>query len=221
MKNFKIISLTLVLFSGVFSAQKIGVVDTDYILSKMPQYKEAEQRMNGQITAWQTEIQTMQAEYEKKKATLENERVLLVGEQLKQREKEVDDLDKKIKNIINSRFGTKGEINNTRANLAKPFQDQIWNAIKTVSEKNSLGIVLDKNDNNVLFLEKRYDYTDKVLNLLLKNQPEEKNSKGKPNGSSQRGNTINKSSKSSDAKKGAQMNATQKRAEKMQEVSTN
>jgi len=221
MKNFKIISLTLVLFSGVFSAQKIGVVDTDYILSKMPQYKEAEQRMNGQITAWQTEIQTMQAEYEKKKATLENERVLLVGEQLKQREKEVDDLDKKIKNIINSRFGTKGEINNTRANLAKPFQDQIWNAIKTVSEKNSLGIVLDKNDNNVLFLEKRYDYTDKVLNLLLKNQPEEKNSKGKPNGSSQRGNTINKSSKSSDAKKGAQMNATQKRTEKMQEVSTN
>ena len=97
MKNFKVISLVLFLLSGALSAQKIGVIDTNYILSKLPQYKEAEQRLNAQIESWQTEIQTMQSEYDKKKAALENERVLLVGDQLKQREKEVDDLDKKIK----------------------------------------------------------------------------------------------------------------------------
>ena len=129
----------------------------------------------------------MQYEVGKKKATCENERVLLVGDQLKQREKEVDDLDKKIKTIINSRFGTNGEINNTRANLAKPFQDQIWNAIKTVSEKNTLGIVIDKNENNMLFLEKRYDYTDKVLNLLLKNNPDDNKTKGNNKGTSTKG----------------------------------
>ena len=170
MKNFKVISLVLFLLSGALSAQKIGIIDTNYILSKLPQYKEAEQRLNAQIESWQTEIQTMQSEYDKKKAALENERVLLVGDQLKQREKEVDDLDKKIKTIINGRFGTRGEINAARANLAKPFQDQIMNAIKTVCEKNTLGIVIDKTENNMLFLEKRYDYTDKVLNLLVKNQ---------------------------------------------------
>ena len=39
-----------------------------------------------------------------------------------------------------------------------------------MSEKNTLGIVLDKSNNiSVLFLDKRYDYTDKVLDLLLKN----------------------------------------------------
>ncbi|MGZ5197098.1 MAG: OmpH family outer membrane protein [Kaistella sp.] len=152
------------------SAQKIGVVDTDYILSKMPQYKEAQDRLNAQIANWQTEIQTLQSEFDKKKSLLENERVLLVGDQLKQREKEVDDLDKKIKNMINNRFGTLGEINSARSNLTKPFQDQIWNAIRTVSEKNTLGIVLDKSNNiSVIFLDKRYDYTDKVLDLLLKN----------------------------------------------------
>lgn len=189
MKFIKIITLFALAFFGTVSAQKIGVIDTQYILSRLPQYKDAEQRMNSQITAWQNEIQNMQSDYEKKKAALENERVLLVGDQLKQREKEVDDLDKKIKTIINSRFGTKGEINNARANLAKPFQDQIWNAIKTVSEKNTLGIVLDKSENNVLFLEKRYDYTEKVLNLLLKNsgssevtKQESKNRGGSGNG---------------------------------------
>lgn len=169
MKNFKVFFL-LTLLSGFLGAQKIGVVDTDYILSKLPQYREAQERLNAQINNWQTEIQTLQSEFDKKKTLLENERVLLVGDQLKMREKEVDDLDKKIKAMINNRFGTMGEINNVRSSLTKPFQDQIWGAIKTVSEKNALGIVLDKSNNiSVIFLEKRYDYTDKVLDLLLKN----------------------------------------------------
>ena len=170
MKRIKLFSMLLLIFSATLSAQKIGVVDTDYILSKMPQYKEAQDRLNEQIANWQTEIQTLQSEFDKKKSLLENERVLLVGDQLKLREKEVDDLDKKIKGMINNRFGTLGEINNARSTLTKPFQDQIWNAIRTVSEKNTLGIVLDKSNNiSVIFLDKRYDYTDKVLDLLLKN----------------------------------------------------
>src|SRR5690606_5831441 len=170
MKHIRLIAALLIIFSGTLSAQKIGVVDTDYILSKLPQYKDAQDRLNAQITNWQTEIQTLQSEFDKKRTLLENERVLLIGDQLKLREKEVDDLDKKIKTMINNRFGTLGEINNARSNLTKPFQDQIWNAIRTVSEKNALGIVLDKSNNiSVIFLEKRYDYTDKVLDLLLKN----------------------------------------------------
>ena len=170
MKQIKLFVALFILLSGFINAQKIGVVDTNYILSKLPQYKDAESRLNEQINGWQTEIQNLQTELDKKKALLENERVLLIGDQLKQRQKEVDDLDKKIKGMVNNRFGSMGELNNARANLTKPFQDQIWNAIKTVSEKNSLGIILDKSNNiSVIFLEKRYDYTDKVLDLLLKN----------------------------------------------------
>lgn len=170
MNKFHLLVVAFFIFALPASAQKVGVVDTDYILSKMPEYKDAEARLNQQITNWQAEIQTLQTEFDSKKATLENEKVLLVGDQLKSRQKEVDDLDKKIKTMINNRFGSMGEMNNARANLTKPFQDQIWNAIKTVSEKNTLGIVLDKSNNiSVIFLEKKYDYTDKVLDILLKN----------------------------------------------------
>lgn len=186
MKKLTLLSATLFLFlAGFLKAQKIGVVDTDYILSKMPQYKDAEDRLNAQISNWQTEIQTLQTDLDKKKLLLENERVLLIGDQLKLRQKEVDDLDKKIKNMLNNRFGTLGEVNNARSNLTKPFQDQIWNAIKTVSEKNTLGIILDKSNNiSVIFLEKRYDYTDKVLDLLLKNSGDKKGDSTKKSGKS-------------------------------------
>lgn len=171
MKKFRILFFVLALIPSAFSAQKIGVVDTNYILSKLPQYKDAEARFDAQIKAWEKEVQDLQTEYDKKKTAFENEKVLLVGDQLKQREAEVKDLDQKLKATINQRFGSNGEINNARATFTKPFQDQIWTAIKTMSEKNSLGIVLDKSNNiSVIFLEKRYDYTDKVLDLLLKNK---------------------------------------------------
>ena len=170
MKNLKIFFTLTFLFGAILTnAQKIGVVDTDYILNLLPQYKDAEARLNTQIATWQSEIEAMQTEYARKKSAFESEKVLLVGDQLRQREKEVTDLDKNIKTTLSLRFGTNGEIAKLRANLTQPFQDQIWDAIKTVSEKNGLGIVLDKSNNiSVIFLEKRYDYTDKVLDILTK-----------------------------------------------------
>jgi len=170
MKNFKIIfTFVFLLLFGVSNAQKIGVVDTEYILNKLPQYKEAEARLNSQIDTWQSELQNLQSEYERKKAAFESEKVLLIGDQLKLREKEVMDLDKNVKTTTSLRFGANGEITKLRTNLVQPFQDQIWTAIKTMSEKNGLGIVLDKSNNiSVIFLQKRYDYTDKVLDILLK-----------------------------------------------------
>ena len=156
-------------FSSTAFAQKIGVVDTNYILSKLPQYKEAETRLNTQVAQWQGDLQRLQNEYETKKAAFESEKVLLVGDQLKLREKEISDLENNIRNSINGRFGTGGEIDQLRASLVKPYQDQIWNSIETMSKKNSLGIVFDKSNNtSVLFLDKKYDYTDAVLDLLVK-----------------------------------------------------
>ncbi len=170
MKNRILLIVALLLITVSAQAQKMGVVDTDYILQRLPQYKDAEGRLNLQIDTWQKEIQNLQTEYERKKAAFDSEKVLLIGEQLKQREREVADLDRNIKTTLSLRFGTNGEIAKLRANLTQPFQDQIWEAIRTVSEKNGLGIVLDKSNNiSVIFLQKRYDYTDKVLDLLTKN----------------------------------------------------
>ncbi|WP_294244408.1 OmpH family outer membrane protein [uncultured Chryseobacterium sp.] len=180
MKNLKIVFTFIVLFSfGIISAQKVGVVDTEYILNKMPQYKEAEARLNAQIDTWQSELQNLQSEYERKRSAFESEKVLLIGDQLKLREKEVMDLEKNIKTTTSLRFGATGEIKKLRTNLVQPFQDQIWGAIKTMAEKNGLAMVLDKTSNNVIFLQKRSDYSDKVLDILLKDTDKKEKTKTK------------------------------------------
>jgi outer membrane protein len=178
MKNFRIVfSFFLFLIFSISNAQKVGVVDTDYILNKMPQYKEAEARLNAQIDTWQSELQNLQSEYERKRSAFESEKVLLIGDQLKLREKEVMDLEKNIKTTTSLRFGATGEIKKLRTNLVQPFQDQIWGAIKTMAEKNGIGIVIDKTSNNVLFLQKRFDYSDKVLDILLKDTDKKEKTK--------------------------------------------
>lgn len=191
----KIALIVTILFTGtLIYAQKIGVVDTNYVLSKLPQYKEAENRLNTQVTQWQSDLQRLQAEYERKREAFENEKVLLVGDQLKLREKEVIDMETSIRNTIGARFGTNGEVNQLRSNLTKPFQDQIWNAIKTVSTKNNLGIVLDKSNNiSVIFLDKKYDYTEAVLNLLGKTLPKSEETKNNTRpGANENGRTAPK-----------------------------
>ena len=190
----KIAFIVTILFTAThIYAQKIGVVDTNYVLSKLPQFKEAENRLNTQVTQWQADLQKLQAEYERKREAFENEKVLLVGDQLKLREKEIVDMETSIRNTIGARFGTNGEVNQLRSNLTKPYQDQIWNAIKTVSTKNNLGIVLDKSNNiSVIFLDKKYDYTEAVLNLLGKSLPKAEETKTTPpnRGGSRPGNST-------------------------------
>ncbi|MFC4164556.1 OmpH family outer membrane protein [Epilithonimonas zeae] len=205
MKKLALI-VTILFTTTQIYAQKIGVVDTNYVLSKLPQYKEAENRLNTQVEQWRSDLQQLQAEYERKKEAFENEKVLLVGDQLKLREKEIVDLEASVRNTIGARFGTNGEVNQLRSNLTKPYQDQIWNAIKTVSTKNNLGIVLDKSNNiSVIFLDKKYDYTDAVLALLGKNTPKVEETKGNnissPNSKNERGGKTNLKSKVNALKK--------------------
>lgn len=75
MKNFKTVFTILFLICfGIFNAQKVGVVDTDVILEKLPQYKEAEAKLNSQIDTWQTDLQNLQAEYEKRDLLLKTKK---------------------------------------------------------------------------------------------------------------------------------------------------
>ena len=176
MRKYALFLGIIFMFGGfvVSSAQKIGVVDSDFILKNLPEYKEADERFNKQIKYWQMQLDSLQSNYNKKKELFDNERILLVGEQLKTRDKEVADLEKKVQAHLKEKFTAQGEINTFRAKVVQPFQEKVWNAIRTIAEKNDLGIILDRSsDSSVLFTDKRYDYTKMVLDLLMRDNPKD------------------------------------------------
>lgn len=159
------IFLFLLFYSG--TAQKMAYVDTKYILNQMPQYQQAQQRLDNEIKKWQTEIQKEQSKLDQLRVEYENEKILLTDDQQKNRLSIIDSSEIKIRNFIDKKFGSEGDSFRLRMNFVKPLQDQIWNAINTVASRDKYGLIFDKSSDLIMvFTDPKYDITDKVLKQM-------------------------------------------------------
>ena len=166
MKNI----LLAVLFSlaGTLFGQRFGYVDTDYILNSLPQYADAQQRLDTQAGNWAQEITNHQATLENMLSEFQSEKILLTKEQITEREKQIEDQRTLISSLQEQRYAPGGDLITVRRNLVKPIQDQIWNAVKTVAERRKYSFVFDKGSDLVmLYSDPQYDISEEVLRMVL------------------------------------------------------
>lgn len=167
----KLIAIT-VLCLAIFASKaqqgaKFGYVDTDYILSQIPEYKAAQTELDKTSIQWQKEIEAKYTEIDKLYKAYQADAVLLTDDMKKKRENEIINKEKEAKDLQKQRFGVDGELFKRRVELVKPIQDKVYNAIKTVAEKNALGFILDKAGQvSILYANSKYDKSDDVLSLL-------------------------------------------------------
>src|SRR5215510_13987978 len=86
MKKILIIACTLWLVSFTSHAQKYAIIDTKYILDKMPDYKSAQAKLDDIAAGWQQEIDSLQAELNKMYKDYDAEQVMLSDDLRKKRE---------------------------------------------------------------------------------------------------------------------------------------
>jgi len=169
MKKLIVITvLCLAVFAGkAQQGAKFGYVDTDYILSQIPEYKAAQTELDKTSIQWQKEIEGKYTEIDKLYKAYQADAVLLTEDMKKKRENEIINKEKEAKDLQKQRFGVDGELFKRRVELVKPIQDKVYNAIKTVAEKNALGFILDKAGQvSILYANSKYDKSDDVLSLL-------------------------------------------------------
>ncbi len=172
MKKIFLSCALLLLISGSIIAQtsgaaKFGYVDTDYILSQIPEYKAAQSELDKTSIQWQKEIDSKFAEVDKLYKAYQADAILLTDDMKKKRENEIINKEKEAKDLQKQRFGVDGELFKKRQELVKPIQDKVYNAIKAVAEKNALGFVLDKSGQvSILYANAKYDKSDDVLVYL-------------------------------------------------------
>ena len=64
-------------------------------------------------------------------------------------------------------FGPQGELNKKRESLIKPIQDEIYNAIKNISELKGYQLVLDRASGmDIIFASPKIDISDDVLSEM-------------------------------------------------------
>ncbi|REE01685.1 OmpH family outer membrane protein [Marinoscillum furvescens] len=168
MKKFPLLTILFLLFSAIsVFGQKFGYVDTQYVLSRMPEYKEAQAEIEKLAKGWEAEIQEMYKQAEEMEAALKAEEVLLTAEMKEERRQEIDREWKEVKEHQKQIFGFDGLYFLKKKELIKPVQDQVFDAVERVAKNNRLQIVFDKSGDLVMiYTDPIHDYTDYVLEEL-------------------------------------------------------
>lgn len=167
MKNVLFTALTIIIISMTAVAQKTGFVDTDYILSRIPEYKAAQAEIDKTSIDWQKEIELKYSEIDKLYKIYKAESVLLTDDMKKKRENEIINKEKEAKELQKSRFGVDGELFKKRMELVKPIQDKVFNAVKQVAEKSGLAFIFDKAGQvSLLYSNSKYDKSEDVLTFM-------------------------------------------------------
>lgn len=161
-----------ILFAVVFTlqlqAQRYAVIDTRYILNKLPEYEEAQKKLDAFSTQWQKEIDEKQVVLDQLYRNFEAERVMLSDELLKKREDDLFNKEKELRDLQKKRFGFEGDLFKKRQELVKPIQDKVYNAVQKIAVARQYDLVLDKSEGiTIIFADPKLDRSDDVLKELL------------------------------------------------------
>ncbi len=157
---------------------KIGYIDMEYILEKVPDYAEAKNQLEQKAEKWKQEIEVKKNEIATLKEALKAEKVLLTKELLDEREEEIGFLEKELMDYQQKKFGPNGDLVVQKAVLVKPIQDQVFNAVQDIADAKKYDYIFDKSsDLTILFASKRLDISDRVVAVLTRAGKREQMSK--------------------------------------------
>lgn len=160
-----IVVLSIVSFSA--SAQKFGYVDTEYILSNIPDYKEAQGELDKLSIEWQKQLERQYSEIDKMYKNYQAEQILLTEDMKTKREEEIIKKEKEAKEYQKQKFGVDGELFKKRQELVKPIQDKVYQAVQDVANVSGLDIIFDKSSGlTMLYSNSKYNKSDAVLKKL-------------------------------------------------------
>ena len=167
MKQFLLVCTLVFSIFATAAAQRYAVVDSKYILDKMPDYKAAQKQLDQISAQWQKEIDDKQAILDKMYKDFEGEQVMLSDDLKKKREDELFNHEKEVRDLQRKRFGFEGDLFKKRQELIKPIQDKVYNAIQKIAVSRMYDFILDKSEGiTVIFADPKLDKSEDVLKEL-------------------------------------------------------
>jgi outer membrane protein len=155
------------LLSLAVVAQRYAIIDTKYILEKIPEYKAAQQKLDQVSDLWQQDIDQKQTALEKLKKDFEAEMIILPENLQKKREDEIFNKEKELRDLQKKRFGFEGDLFKKRQELIKPVQDKIYNAVQKLAMDKQYDFILDKSEGiTVIFADPKLDKSEDILKML-------------------------------------------------------
>lgn len=163
--TFTIIMIIACTFGA--SAQKFALIDMEYILKNIPSYEMANEQLNQISQRWQKEVEAKATEAQNLYKNFQADMVFMTDEQKTKKEAEIVAKEKEATELRYKYFGPEGELYKKRQSLMQPIQDEIYNAVKKVSEERGYQCIFDRASSaNIIFASPRIDVSNEVLTKM-------------------------------------------------------
>ena len=147
--------------------QKFAYVDSDYILSNIPEYGDAQEELNTLSTKWENEVKALYNKVSEMYQKYQTEMVLLSEDQKRAREQEIINKEQEAKNLQMQYFGADGQLYQKRTELVQPIQEKIYTALTELSQTKGYTFVFDlASGTSILYASDKVDISDDVLDQL-------------------------------------------------------
>lgn len=163
----KLITIMIALLPLAAMAQKFALVDMEYIYRNIPAYERATEQLNQVARKWQAEVEALQNEAQTMFKAYQGEVAFLSEENKTKREEEIVKKEREAADLKKKYFGPEGEMSKKRESLMAPINDEVYNAIKDISDQKGYMLVLDRSsDAGIIFANPKADISAEVLTKL-------------------------------------------------------
>ncbi len=137
----KLIIAILLMIPSMAFAQKFGVVDTEGIMTNMPEIKEMQATLEATSKRYEDELGNLRQKFQKELEEYQN-LAADTPETIKQRrEEELQQLDQKMQQFYQN---AQNEMQQTQARLLQPIQDRVRQAISAVGAEGGFTFIFEK-----------------------------------------------------------------------------
>jgi outer membrane protein len=148
--------------------QKIGYVDSQIILTQLPEAIKAQSDLDAMTSVWSNQVDSMKLALQQQYADVQKQLATMTDDQKQVKQKELIEKEQQIYAFQNQKFGQpNGEIYQKQETIFEPVKKKIYTAIELVAKEEGMQFIFDKSgDILLLYADTSFDITFKVLDSL-------------------------------------------------------
>lgn len=165
MRQLLVLLGVLVAATTTGSAQaKIAHINSEAVMQALPEAADAQKSLDALVAQWEGELQKMQADWKRRFDEYDKRKLILTDQARADQERELRELDQRIVDYRNKKFGQNGELFQKQNEVMKPLQNKMFKVLEDIAKDEGYDYIFDRSGEVLLlFANDKLDLTDKVI----------------------------------------------------------
>lgn len=157
-------ALALPVLNTAAAQQRLGHVDSEYILSRTPEYENVQQQVDRLAQQWRSELEDRRRQLDEMFREYQARELLYTQEERQRKREDIVRAEEDLERLRMRYFGPEGELFQQQDNLMRPIQERVLAAIEDVATREGYDYVFDrKGEFLFMYAREQYDLSDAVL----------------------------------------------------------